>query len=227
MPKRLPHGVLNILIINCLVYVVLHLYPDLRFYFVLNKNNWLGWREAHWISEVKAIRYVKIVEEESTIYYYDTGPQDFRWYQIFTYFWTHFSFWHLFFNGIALFSLGSWVENVMGTWQFIVFYLYSGVLTGLLTSTLDPSPIAVIGASGAVSAVALAFAYYFPEEYLYFFPIPIPIKAWVLLTLYAVFTLIMVFWMPDGGGISHFGHLMGLTSGALWLGIYHIKTKIL
>jgi membrane associated rhomboid family serine protease len=144
------------------------------------------------------------------------GPSDFRPYQLVTHFFAHGGLFHIFANMLALMSLGTPVEMVMGSKRFLKFYLIVGLFTGVAIAFLDPSPFPVLGASGAVSGVALAFGLMFPNSSLMIFPIPIPIRAWKLVLFFGIFSLFMVL-MGGGGGVSHFGHLAGMLVAAMYL----------
>lgn len=147
------------------------------------------------------------------------GAENFQAVQLVLHFFSHSpgSFMHILFNMIALFSIGQGVERVMGSKRFLQFYLFSGLFGGLLTALFDPSPVPVLGASGAVAGVAIAFAMIFPNQKLILFPIFIPIKAWKLVGGFFLLTAGFVaysFAYPKEslGGISHFGHLAGMIA---------------
>ncbi|MCS6789945.1 MAG: rhomboid family intramembrane serine protease [Bacteroidia bacterium] len=140
-----------------------------------------------------------------------------EWWQILTYFFTHQKFWHIFGNMLALWSLGTAVEAVMGTRHFLKMYLFTGIASGLILAFLDPSPMPVLGASTSVSGVLTAFAYYFPRSHLILFPVPIPISARTLAIGFGLLSLALFVWEPVMGGISHLGHLSGLVLGWVYL----------
>ena len=91
-------------------------------------------------------------------------------------------FWHLAGNMLVLYFLGQWVERRLGYYEFLRFYLVAIVLGGLaflVSSLLQGEDRAVVGASGAVSAVLMLFVFMYPrEKVLLFFVLPIP--AWLL-----------------------------------------------
>jgi membrane associated rhomboid family serine protease len=146
------------------------------------------------------------------------GTPSFEYWQILTYFFTHQSFWHILVNMIALWSLGTAVEERMRPPRFLRFYLVTGLLTGVFLAYLDPSPAPVLGASTAISGLLSAFATYFPKGHLLIFPIPIPIQARWLALGFGVVSLVLFLLDPEaGGGISHLGHLLGLGIGYLYL----------
>lgn len=77
---------------------------------------------------------------------------------------SHGSFIHLAGNMLFLWIFGRRVEDVCGSWRFLVFYLTCGVCADLATSLAEfGSPIPHIGASGAISGVMGAYLLLFPE----------------------------------------------------------------
>ncbi|MCS7153388.1 MAG: rhomboid family intramembrane serine protease [Bacteroidia bacterium] len=142
---------------------------------------------------------------------------EFEPWQVITYFFTHRSFWHILANMIALWSLGSAVEPVMGSSNFLFMYLFVGIASGVCLAFLDPSPFPVLGASTSVSGVLAAYAYLFPRSQLVIFPLPIPFSARWLAIGFGVISLLLFLWEPVMGGISHFGHLCGLVFGWVYL----------
>ncbi len=141
----------------------------------------------------------------------------FEWWQVLTYFFMHGSFWHILANMVALWSLGSAVEAVLGGREFLKLYFFVGLGAGLGLAFLDPSPVPVLGASTSVSGVLTAFAMLFPRSQLMIFPLPIPLSARVLAIGYAVVSVVLFLYEPVMGGISHFGHLLGLLLGWVYM----------
>jgi rhomboid family protein len=132
-----------------------------------------------------------------------------------TYLFVHGGLLHLATNLLALYLFGTAVETRMGSRTFLFYYLYCGVggaITAVLLSLLTPLP-PVIGASGAVLGVAVAFAVYWPDAEILIFPIPRPIKARTLVLILAVLDL--VFARIGTDGIAHEAHLGGMLFG--WL----------
>ena len=189
------------MILNGLVYLLLNLViipktPELLDNFVLHKLAWFSPAKG----QPMPLQSGEVVAVGDA----------FKPLQLVTHFFAHIGFLHILFNMLALFSIGTPVELVMGSRRFLQYYLICGVLGGLLIATLDPSPNPVLGASGAVAGTAVAFALFFPQNELLIFPIPFPIKAWKLVLGYGVFSFVMVVINPVAGGISHFAHLSGM-----------------
>lgn len=147
----------------------------------------------------------------------------FRPFQIITYMFTHFDVGHIFFNMLSLYFLGPLVEMALGPKRFFTLYMVSG-LVGLAAhflvwyfpyltgQTPVPPEFAVLGASGAVFGVTIAFATLFPQkELMLLFP-PIPIKAWVMALILVGIGLYQGL-TGTGGNIAHFAHLGGALAG--------------
>lgn len=148
------------------------------------------------------------------------GSPLFHSYQYITYMFLHGGFGHLFFNMFALWMFGRTLEYELGSRRFIIYYLVCGVgaaliqmLVAWLTGELD---IVLIGASGAVMGVLLAFGVMHPNEVLIMFPIPVPVKAKWFVIGYAALEL---FYGATGraAGIAHFAHVGGMLWGYLLL----------
>jgi len=130
-----------------------------------------------------------------------------------TYMFLHANLMHIFFNMLVLFIFGPRVEMRLGSRQFLGLYFTSGLM-GAALSIFTPG-VGIIGASGAVFGVQLAFAYYWPRERIYIWGV-LPIEAWFLVLILTVMALggAMGF---GGGGIAHFAHLGGFLGGFLYL----------
>lgn len=136
-----------------------------------------------------------------------------------TYMFVHGGLFHLAFNMLLLFFLGSAVEQRMGSRVFILFYLYCGIGGPILSLLLSASGVAVapfVGASAAVLGVAVAYAMYWPDAELIVFPLPFPIRAKVLITAIIVIDLVSAT-LSAGSGIAHWAHVGGALSAYLYL----------
>jgi membrane associated rhomboid family serine protease len=121
--------------------------------------------------------------------------------------------WHLIFNMLVLWMFGSEVERAMGTRKFLSMYFTAGIFAGIFCCLFTPdSPI--IGASGAIFAVEIAFAMFFPNTTVIFYIFPI--KAKYLVMIFAGITVISCI-MPASGSTAHFAHLGGLIYGFLFI----------
>jgi rhomboid family protein len=135
----------------------------------------------------------------------------------FTYMFVHAGLLHLLGNMFMLFVFGTPVENRMGSRAFILYYLLCGVggavFSLALSNVMSVGPM--VGASGAVLGVALAFAMYWPDAELIVFPLPIPIRARTLVALLIGADVLFAFLTP-GDGIAHVAHVGGVLSGYLY-----------
>ncbi len=121
--------------------------------------------------------------------------------------------WHIIFNMLVLWMFGSQVERAMGTKKFLAMYFTAGIFAGIFCCLFTPdSPI--IGASGAIFAVEVAFAMFFPNTTVIFYVFPI--KAKYLVMIFAGITVISCI-MPASGSTAHFAHLGGLIYGFLFI----------
>ncbi len=130
-----------------------------------------------------------------------------------SYLFVHASILHLATNMLGLYLFGTAVESRMGSRPFLFYYIYCGIgaaLFSLLLTTIMPqSPI--IGASGAVLGIAVAFAMYWPDAEIMVFPIPVPIRARTLVIGLAMLDLVFAKWIQDG--VAHEAHLGGMLAG--------------
>lgn len=141
-----------------------------------------------------------------------------RWWQFGTHAFLHGGWLHLILNMAGLWVPGRIVERVMGTGRFLALYVISAVAGGLAQVVLTGGGIPLIGASGAVCGVVLAFTTMFPEAqrvFLIFFVLPLRLRAkylgWALMGMSLLF-LILNF-EPWIGHAAHFG---GCVAGYLF-----------
>lgn len=135
-----------------------------------------------------------------------------------TYMFVHNDFWHVFFNMFMLWMFGCDVESYLGTTKFIKYYVMAGLSGGLLHILFFSSQ--VIGASGAVYGVMIAFAVLFRERIitlLLFFVFPIQLKAkYLIVILFGTSLLFFALWGAESR-IAHFAHLGGALFGLIYL----------
>jgi membrane associated rhomboid family serine protease len=182
---RYDNAVLYIIGINILVFVLQQIIPRVSYYAALNP--------------ILIVRY------------------RFVW-QFFTYMFAHGGISHLVFNMLALFIFGTQVERQMGSREFLLYYLLTGILAGvfsfgiyILTGFYN---VFLLGASGALFAVQLAYAVFFPKAVLYIWGI-LPLRAPVMVL---GFTAIEVFSSVFGlrSGVAHLTHLAGFAFGWIY-----------
>lgn len=147
-----------------------------------------------------------------------------------TYMFVHGGFWHVLFNMVAVFFFGPPLEKVWGSREFLRFYLVCGLgaaLTSFFLIGLVGSPL-VIGASGAVFGLLLAFAMRWPNAPLYIWGL-LPVKAKYVVGFMAVMSFYATFTAgrTGGGGVAHWTHLGGFLTA--WVYLRHgerIETRL-
>ena len=171
---------------------------------------------------------------------------DFQVWQLLTYMFLHSGFTHILFNMFALWMFGVVIENVWGPKKFLFYYISCGVGAGIMQeiaqffsfyftiSAQDPTVgfgelfaighqlstqlngWTTIGASGAVYAILLAFGRTFPNERIFIFPLPIPIKAKWFVMFYVAIDLFSAM-SSSGDNVAHMAHLGGMLFGYLMI----------
>jgi membrane associated rhomboid family serine protease len=147
-----------------------------------------------------------------------------RVWQLVTYMFIHAGVLHILFNMLMLWFLGAELERLWGTRFFVKFYFVCGIGAGVLTvllSLLPFGPLAqlytsdIIGASGAVYGLLLAYGLYFPDRPIYmYFVFPIPARIFVIiLGALAFFSSLS----DSGDGLANATHLGGLIVAYVYL----------
>jgi len=135
-----------------------------------------------------------------------------------TYMFLHAGIPHILFNMLVLFVFGSPVEERMGGRLFLLFYLLCGIggaASSFILRQLVPVS-QIIGASGAVLGVAVAFAWYWPDHPVFVFPLPDPVPAKWLVTFLVALDLVLAL-IGASDGIAHLAHLGGVGAALLYL----------
>ncbi|MGH8170853.1 MAG: rhomboid family intramembrane serine protease [Steroidobacteraceae bacterium] len=151
----------------------------------------------------------------------------FRPWQLVTYAFLHDpkSILHILFNMFALYMFGPALEQYWGGRRFLGYYFVCVIAAGATqlaveyaTGTGEPT----IGASGGIFGILLAFAVLFPRARLLLLLPPIPMPAWLFVTLYGVLEL---FFGVTGtqASVAHFAHLGGMLGGALVLLYWRLR----
>ena len=142
----------------------------------------------------------------------------FELWQPITYAFLHGSTTHLFFNMLALWMFGSDIERVWGPRRFLTYYFVCVVFAAaaqlLVAQMAGGTPYPTIGASGGVYGVLLAFGMMFPRRMVMLLLPPIPMPAWLLVTLYGGLELLLGV-TGTQAGVAHFAHLGGMAGGFL------------
>lgn len=171
--------------LNIAVYFLTYLFPQIRTYLALNPVLFL--------------------------------QKHFYWTPL-SYMFVHGGMNHILFNMLGLFFFGPQLEERMGSSEFLLYYFLTGILSGLFSLLVYLATgtylVFLMGASGGLFAILLAFAVYFPHSRVFLFGI-LPMRTPVMVTLYAGIEIFsMVFGMQ--GGVAHMTHLAGLFFGYLY-----------
>jgi membrane associated rhomboid family serine protease len=153
------------------------------------------------------------------------GETQLLWQPLFASLFLHGGLLHLAFNMLFLWVFGPGLEERLGKFKFLGFYLACGLVAGvghIITNPFSMSP--AIGASGAISGVLGAYLIllprswiltYFPPIFLFPLPAPLFLILWMLSQVLSFFTNLP--WLGGGhSDIAWMAHIAGFVCGALW-----------
>jgi membrane associated rhomboid family serine protease len=135
-----------------------------------------------------------------------------------TYMFMHGNVSHILFNMLGLFIFGVPVEKQMGSREFLLYYLVTGIMAGVISFAVycltKSYVVPLVGASGALFAVELAFAIYYPTSIIYLWGL-IPMRAPIMVL---GFTALELFFQLTGGrgNVAHLTHLAGFAFGWIY-----------
>lgn len=156
------------------------------------------------------------------------------WKQSVSYAFLHGSFFHLLFNMYFLWIFGDNVEFAMGHIRYVLFFFLGCIISGLMQIVINgPSPVPMIGASGAIAAIMGAYMFYFPKAKIAigYFGLPIPRMMnsgsrevrWKGIVYWPSWICIPIFFAGDlidgaysighSTGVAHWAHLGGFVFG--------------
>jgi membrane associated rhomboid family serine protease len=157
---------------------------------------------------------------------------NFKPWQVLTYMFLHGNIGHLFSNMFGLFIFGSALEAYLGSKKFFIYYILTGIGAALINfainyyqmgslapdsqSFMDSALTPMVGASGAIFGILVAYGYLFPNTEMMLLFFPFPIKAKYFVTIYGLYEL----FQGTAGletGIAHFAHIGGLITGFILL----------
>src|SRR3954467_2583603 len=143
--------------------------------------------------------------------------------QLGTYMFLHGGLFHILFNMLALWMFGAELERLWGTRYFLRFYFVTGIGAGVLTVLFSLLPFGfaqqlehsiIIGASGAIYGLLLAYGMYFPNRPIYMYLVfPIPARYFVMIMGAIAFYSSIA----ERGGVANATHLGGLLVAYLFL----------
>lgn len=200
-PQAITPMVKNLLIINVVVYAIQFFIPNS----FDSRGNDLG----------------DIVDWYGALHF--PGTENFIFTQFVSYMFLHGPIFHIVFNMLALYMFGTAIERVWGWKRFINYYLACGLGAAVfnvlfmylpLDINANRETIRMVGASGAIYGLLVAFAYLYPNNkvYVYFL---IPIKAKYLVALLIVGDLLFGF-SGTRSNIAHFAHVGGAITGLIY-----------
>ncbi|MFC2150271.1 rhomboid family intramembrane serine protease [Calditrichota bacterium] len=167
-----------------------------------------------------AVFLLQGLNDRELVYLFGLTPaafwQEFAVWQPVTYMFLHGGFTHILFNMLALWMFGSTLEATWGTKPFLKYYFLTGIGAGLCNTLLTPNMDSVIiGASGAVYGILMAYALIFPNSLIYIWGL-VPVRAkWLVLGFGLLEFLSSL--SPGTSPIAHIVHLGGMLIGLIYL----------
>jgi membrane associated rhomboid family serine protease len=128
------------------------------------------------------------------------------------------SFWHILFNMLSLWMFGTPIEQTWGTKRFLQYYFICGVGAGVCVVVAnlafgDPYQ-RVIGASGAIYGLLLAYGMLFPNQTV-MMSFLFPIKAKYMVMIFGAIAFLSSF--QTGSTVSNLAHLGGMLFGFVYM----------
>ncbi len=142
----------------------------------------------------------------------------FKAWQFVTYMFLHANLEHIFFNMFALWMFGRTLEYELGSKRFLTYYMVCGIGAALIQAAIAwgmHEPMTLVGASGAVMGLLLAFGVLHPNAVIMLLFPPIPMKAKWFVVIYGVIELFLGW--RGVGNVAHFAHVGGMLWGLLLL----------
>ena len=152
--------------------------------------------------------------------------RDFQPWQLVTYSFLHGSVGHIFFNMLGLYMFGSDIERLFGTRFYLAYYFVSVVVAGVthmvITGLMGAAQTPMVGASGGIYGLLLAFGWYFPQRRVVLLFPPIPMAARTFVIVFGALELVFGV-TGTQAGVAHFAHLGGMLGG--WLMIEYRRGR--
>jgi len=157
---------------------------------------------------------ITLLRPEETIYFLGLTPALLpkQPWTIISSMFVHGSFWHILFNMISLYFLGSFFLRAAGEKSFLAVFFLGG-LAGNILFILLANPLSTgIGASGAIFALGGALAAMVPRVPVFIFFIPVPVPLWVAILIFFFLSFLPgIAWQAHLGGL-----LLGLVAGFIF-----------
>jgi membrane associated rhomboid family serine protease len=165
---------------------------------------------------------------------YALRPAYFHFINLFTHMFLHAGWMHVLGNMLFLWVFGDNVEDILGHWKFLLFYLACGVTAGLAQVVIDPSSrVPMVGASGAIAGVMGAYLVKFPRSevkmlawFLFIFTFDVP--AWVMLIYWFGLQLmggVGAVGEASQGGTAFFAHIGGFIAGIVLIQVMGTRQR--
>jgi len=195
--------------------------------------------------------YDNLIIKNLGLFYF--GSPHFRVWQLLTYMFLHGGWSHILFNMFALFSFGPILEYAVGSKRFFNLYFICGLGAGLFQllvqaievhsmtggfmlsegmQIVNPASLPklqaifsgpVVGASGAIFGLLVAFGMLYPDMELMIMFIPVPVKAKYIIPFYILLEIFLGFGQFGGDNVAHFAHLGGALLGFIVVKSWDLK----
>jgi rhomboid-like protein len=195
--------------------------------------------------------YAELIVKNFGVFYFNSPY--FRVWQIITYMFIHGGWTHILFNMFALFSFGPILEYAIGPKRFFNLYFICGIgaiafqmlvqafevhsFIGSFTLPYDIQMISpdalskvrdiyttpIVGASGAIFGVLVAFGMLYPNMELMIMFIPVPVKAKYIIPVYILIEIYLGFGQFGGDNVAHFAHLGGALLGFILVKLWGLQ----
>jgi membrane associated rhomboid family serine protease len=157
-----------------------------------------------------------------------SGAGTFQVWQLVTYGFLHGSLMHLAVNLLAMYMFGAEIERAWGARRYAVYYFVSvigaAVAQLVVLSYQGAPPYPTLGASGGVFGLLLAFGMMYPRRIILLIFPPIPMPAWLFVTLYGILELVLGV-TGTQAGVAHFAHLGGMAAGFALIMYWRATTR--
>ena len=149
--------------------------------------------------------------------------QEYRLWQTFTYLFLHGGWIHILFNMLVLWMFGKDLEMDWGKNEFLIFYFVCGIGSGLITVLANiNSPIVIVGASGSIYGVLVAYGFTYPNRTVYLYGV-FPLKVKYVVLGFGVIAFVASLSITQSK-VSHITHLAGMIIGIIYI-LFNFRWK--
>ena len=160
-----------------------------------------------------------------------------RWITVLTSMFLHASWSHIIFNMVFLWAFGPELEDAMGRWRYLIFYLLGGLIASVAQIAASPaSTVPNLGASGAIAAVMGGFLVTYPRDRIRsllviiiyvrmtYIPAALLIGVWFLMQFISLGTISQQA-SSGAGGVAYMAHVGGFIFGAVTARLFEIRHR--